>query len=672
MENNENKDRALTYSILAHIRNSGDLAKGPLDIFIPLIKRTLSFMNKKNIYSGKSIIEIKEYADKMYSLDFPIPVLKTILQQISSEINTPEKTYFTIYKDNAFSILEYSFQDFEDIIDKKQNKISEIENLFFKFRETSELIVNSNSSIFKFIEKNKFSLSKYLSASKELNNQDFTIEAKFVSFFRNIPSVYETIRDIYIGSILASYIEYKTTEVKIDTELLFDTNFIVGLLDLNTPESTHTCQTLLKIAKSQGFKTRLLKDTIEETKALLESKSRNFDLNFLQRKINPEDIYNACDRRKLKKTDLERIADNLETEISKFGISVLFDTSKLKNEAKVSEEFRLLKKYRNTELAALHDAIAIIYVKKQRGKQIFDFEKVNCWFVNNSIYKDSSITFKPNSTFQPEIINADDLLNILWLSNPQTKSSITENDLAEIGLTSSITLTLNSNLPKSKIIKDLDDNIHKYANEIIVDADIIRVATRITNKQLTDIENLNNLADKNKEEFVKRLEAEAAKQKKIEEKRAKTIERILEEYQNKSNEFKSYTLEIDKNSKEIEEHSNKIENISKSKDAKIIQLETKLKQIENEKILNKWQRGSLINLVIFTVIVGLIILSIYYIFDWDNEKVNLYFGNKLKDIWIKIFLWALSIICSAFFLVDIYNRYLNHSNIENFKKGKGI
>lgn len=34
-----NKERAITYSLLAHIRNTGSLAKGPIDIFIPLIKR---------------------------------------------------------------------------------------------------------------------------------------------------------------------------------------------------------------------------------------------------------------------------------------------------------------------------------------------------------------------------------------------------------------------------------------------------------------------------------------------------------------------------------------------------------------------------------------------------------------------------------------------------------
>src|SRR5680860_207848 len=61
-----NKEKAITYSLLTHIRNSGTLAKGPVDIFIPLIKRTLSKMNSRGIFKGKSLIEIKNTAKELY------------------------------------------------------------------------------------------------------------------------------------------------------------------------------------------------------------------------------------------------------------------------------------------------------------------------------------------------------------------------------------------------------------------------------------------------------------------------------------------------------------------------------------------------------------------------------------------------------------------------------
>ncbi|MBF2024124.1 hypothetical protein H0I72_06760, partial [Flavobacterium psychrophilum] len=546
-----NKERAITYSLLAHIRNTGTLAKGPIDIFIPLIKRVLSKMNSNGVFQGKSVTEIKNVADELYYIDFPIPVLKKILVEICKEVNTEEKTHFVLYKDGAFSINEFTFIEYEEIIENQTKDINELEDFFKQFCETSELNIENSDSIFKFIEKNKFNLSKYISNSQTKNGFDYTAEAQFVNFFKQIPPIYEKIKSIYLGSIIAGYIEYNSDEAEREIELLFDTNFIVGLIDLNTPESTHTCRTLLEIAKQQKFKIRILKDTIEETKNLLDTKAEFFDKSFLQKKVNPEDVYNACDRLNISKSDLERIADNLESTISKFGISILYQTEKLNKEAKFTEEYKLFERVRNSKKSALHDATAILYINKTRKIKIKEFDKVNAWFVNNSTSSDGENIFLKDG-FQPESIKADDLLNILWLSNPQINKKIEGNDLAEIGLTSIISLSLNNNLPKSKILRELDDNIHKYAKEEISDTDIIRVATRITNKQLRDIENLNELAETDKVEFVKRLEEEANKQKRLEELRIKKLEHIFKNISEKSDELEKTRKEFEEKAKEID------------------------------------------------------------------------------------------------------------------------
>src|SRR5690606_6124216 len=221
--------------------------------------------------------------------------------------------------------------------------------------------------------------------------------------------------------------------------------------------------------------------------------------------------------------------------------------------------------------SALHDAIAILYIKKKRTKNIKDFEKVNAWFVNNSASVEGDNIYLKNG-FQPETIKADDLLNILWLSNPQINNAIQGDDLAEIGLTSIISLTLNKDLPKSQILRELDDNIHKYAKEEISDTDIVRVATRITNKQLKDIEELNLLAEKDKELFVKRLENEEEKKKRNKESRIKKLEKVFKEialrtdelekskstYEEKSKVFDSVLSEKNANDKKVSELQQKL------------------------------------------------------------------------------------------------------------------
>lgn len=670
-----NKEKAITYSLLAHIRNTGTLAKGPIDIFIPLIKRVLSKMNSIGVFQGKSVIEIKNTAEELYCIDFPIPVIKKILNEICKEVNTDETTHFVLYNDGAFSINQYTFSDFEEIIQNQTKDINELEEIYKQFCETAELKNENSESIFKFIEKNKFNLSKYLSNSQLANGFDYTAEAQFVNFFKKIPPIYEKIKSIYLGSIIAGYIEYNSDEAEREIELLFDTNFLVGLLDLNTPESTHTCRTLLEMAKQQKFKIRILKDTIEETKNLLETKADFYDKSFLQKKVNPEDVYNACDRRRLSKSDLERIADNLEQSIGKFGISIIYQTDKLKNEAKFTEEYKNFEKVRTSKKSALHDATAILYINKTRKIKIKEFDKVNAWFVNNSTSSDGENIFLKNG-FQPESIKADDLLNILWLSNPQVNKQIEGNDLAEIGLTSIISLSLNNNLPKSKILRELDDNIHKYAKEEISDSDIIRVATRITNKQLQDIEALNELADKDKVEFVKRLEEEANKQKRIEETTIRKLEHLF-------NDISLKTEELEKTKKEFQDKSKGIDKIVKENDSstsKVSELEKALliEQNLNRELkrnewikteVSKWRRKTWVEFIVLLSIFICGIIYLLYLSNWSVSKAVEYF-SKLKSNFIISGIIALIVfILSSITIKTLMGKYRNHSNIKSFKDG---
>ncbi len=654
-----NKERAITYSLLAHIRNSGKLAKGPIDILIPLIKRALSKMNSSGIYEGKSLLEIKATTDELYKIDFPIPVLKKILEEICKEINTDTAIHFALYQDGAFSIKQYSFTDYEEVIQTQTNEVNELEELFKQFCKTSDLRINNSDSIFSFIEKNKFTLSKYISNAKQTNGEDYTLEAQFIEFFKRIPPIYERIKSIYLGSIISGYIEYTPDEVKREIVLLFDTNFLVGLIDLNTPESTHTCKTLVEITKNQGYKLRVLKDTIEETENLLQMKAKFFEQSFLQKKVNPEDVYNACDRRGLSKADLERIADNLESTIGEFGISLIYSTDKLKREAKFTNAYKAFEQVRNSKKSALHDAAALLYIHKHRKKRYREFDKVNAWFVNNSISVEGGSIVLIDG-YQPETIKADDLLNILWLSNPQINDSIDGDDLAEIGLTSTISLTLNKNLPKSQILRELDDNIHKYAKEEVSDADIIRVATRITNKQLKDIEELNALADKDKVEFVKRLEEEANKQKRLDETRNKNLERVFKDISIRTDELEKTNSEaiVTKLESELLKEKNKNRKINRDKWIK--------------KELTKWRRKSWREFCISILLFGLGIIYILYHSNWNITQSVEYFKNLNSDILVSSLISIVVFIFSGIILKTLIDKYRNHSNIRDYIKGLTI
>lgn len=672
-------NKVVTYSLLAHINNSGNLVTDLFDVFKPLVKRSITKMCNEGVTQGKSILEIKNRVDNQYKLDIPIPVLTIILRRISDEVEKEGIGKFNLYKDNSFSINDYVFVEFEEIIKEKENDIEKLEMLFADFCKINNVNIEDQVGIFEFIESNKTTIAKYLTFKGNRKKDDFTIEALFVDYFKNFKEIFDLIKNIYLGSIISSYIEYKTSPIKINIELLFDTNFLISLLDLKTPESTHTCNKLVEIAKSIGYKLNVLDITIAETRNLLEKRAIHFEGAFLAKKIDPEDIYNACDRKKLNKTDLQRIADNLEDELNKLEINITPHTEKYQNIAKNSDEYKKFKGIRNNDFAALHDATVLYYVKdKRNNKKIKDFDKVNCWFVNNSSSWQSSDSLISNgNSHQPETIRAEDFINILWLSNPNINKQVGESDLADIGITRMISCTLNETLPKSAIIRELDDNIKKYGAEVISDKDIIRVATRIANRNLKNLEELNKIADTSGEDFVKRLQKEADVEKEESEKRMRELQELIErlekkekqmdevrdDYKTKLNETKtlqSVVIEtVNKNNTELE--------VEKKKRLKA---ENDLIKIKRDKYfdeeLKSWRRKNWIEFFIsvITFICGLLWMS--FKSDWNMNTAKELFIELNKNLIFSALLWLSGLIFTAVTLTSLVSKYRNHSNIKAY------
>jgi len=647
------KGKAITYSLLAHIRNNASLIDGPLDIFVPLIKRAISKMNNDKIFSGENISEINEYLKKLYSIDFPIPVLRSILDVIVAEIRESNQGAFFLHDDNSFSIANYTFTEFDETVRKRNLEVEKLEELFQDFCGNSELKIEDSSSIFRFLEKNKLSLGKHLSNTEPTNGHDYTIEAQFINYFKDIPAVYELLKNLYLGSLLSEYIEYSPTDLNMSVELLLDTNFIISLIDLNTVESTRTCNTLIEIVKKQGYSLTILPETINEIKSLLQRKAENLNKTFMVKKIYAEDIYNACDRRSLTKIDLERIIDNIETIITDYGIIKVTNIDKIIEEALKSDDYQYYKEKRTSEISARHDAIALYYIKNKRGVgRVQSFSDVNCWFVNNAITRGYSRNSYQKS-YQPEIIKADDLLSILWLSNPQVSNLIPSDKIADIGLSSLVSLTFSESLPKTSIIKEFEDNIQKYGRDNITSQDIIRVATRIADKQLTNVEELNQLANENQEKFVQKLEEESQKQLEIETKRIESLAKIIEKFESelddienikKSEEEKSGTIDI------LKEENSKLRMEIEERDKN-----AKKKIIDNK--LNIWKRNSRL---IFLVIFGISIIGMSYII--------LYQPVLLEKKYMTFAVMPFFTLCIGYSLKLAYDRNLNHSNISNYKK----
>ena len=642
--------KVITYSLLAQIRNSGNFVNSSVEIFVPIVKYALyKLITQSGVYKGASITEISTWICQYFGLDFPPAVLEKILLKIGQEINTSEELKLQVYRDGSFWIKNYSFEEFNDIYETNRQQVELVQTMFKQFCDINDVKKDSYNTIFDFVNLNKLKISNYLAnRDYSVNGSKFSIEAQFVEYFRNIPGCYEVIRKIYLGSILSCYLsEYEPQDKMMsDVELLLDTNFIVSLLDLNTPESTTTCRQLLKIASSFGYSLRVLKETIKETTDLLLKKAEYFDKSFLPKLINPEDIYKACERRNLNRNDLERIADNLENIlVDEYSILQIPYTVKYQNLAKSSTEYAEFKKIRNTDFAALHDIMALYYVREKRGKKkIKHFEDVNCWFVNNAINHDNSdyVGYKLRG-YQPEIIRADELLCVLWFIKPDIGNGDLTDGVVDTNLNALISCTLNSSLPQASIIKELDDNIQKYKDASISDKDILRIATRITTHQLKNIEELNEIAESDSKQFVQKLKEEADKQKQEDDKRIARFEDVLKKLERLSSKPSDIEVEKRKRFKLINENRERDRNDYIKKQ------------------ISKWRLNTWYWVGGITVIL-LVCLACYLVLP-STEGIDCFLQKKSISL-IGAFILG---VFDLFVIKNLYDKYCNHSNINAFK-----
>lgn len=588
--------RAIAYSFLAHIRNSGTLVDGPLDVFIPIVKNAMTELYPNGQVSGASLLELTRDIEDRFGLNVPTTVLTIILKKIAKEVNELSgKEDMIIYEDGAFIIRKFAFEEYKEQIKRSREEVSKVIKLFKNFSKIYDPTSDPNEvDLLKFIEQNRADISYYLANESNEESVSNSVPAQFVDMFRKTPKVYDVLRNMYLGSMLTSYLSFQPQNVKMNVELLLDTNFIVSLLDLNTQESTAICRTCIETSRSLGYSLTVLKDTIDETQSLLSYKAQNLGQALIARSINKEDIFNACDRRSLSCTDLERISDNLEeTLVEEFGCHVIPYTDKIKNIARHSKEFTMFKDIRTSNKSALHDAMAVHYVKQKRGNRpIYEFEKVNCWFVNNSIshYEEKDIlTLRSFPKALPETIKVDSLLNIIWLSNPSNGAVST--DFIDMGIASMVSYALNSTLPKARIIKELDDNIQKYRNDFsITDKDVVNLSTRIVQRQITDIQAINDLASQKRgAEFAEKVKLEASKQEQIDKTRAIKLDSLMNAMGEEIQDLRQHKANL------VQKHSERMATLKEKEEAlhnKEVRLELRQKELKetSDQLQNYWGR----------------------------------------------------------------------------------
>ena len=595
-----------TYALLGYLKETSNSSASITELYIPLVKKALADYSAEHglsEYKGRSLSEIANKIKSIFEIEIPIPILSKIMSSIKNEIN--DDNVFALYNDGAFIIKSYIFNEINDTIEQEQDNIVALKNDF-------EAYCFDNKFAGNFEELKTFILSSqidlFTNAQSGFTDVKYYIP-KYINDRLSNKAIFRIMTNIYLGGIIVSYLEQNITKRVTDAELLLDTNFIISLIDLNTEDACQTCNQLFALCTQLGYRFTILNSTINQIKILLSNRINDFANKDFIGSIRVADIFNACIRRGLDKTSLERIKDNLSRTIQEKGIVVIQDAQihGIIEKAKRSSDYRELFEKRRNEESALNDTVAKLYVESKRGENPREFVDVKCWFLHNSYSTyDYSIGRKIHERY---LIGANELLVLLWLSSPAQGHQIKITDLARSGLTAYITKYRRAKNPSHEVLRNIKKRIDETTKlGLVSEKDTFNLCIRMAEGHLTHSEVVESII-------------------------APSI--TDEEFANK---LKEYTQEVEDMKvvqKQAADHEiSKLNEKIESKDHEIADLLKRIRDIEQDKYIDNEIR-KIKRDTFWTILLAIITIGLWL--------TNEFWHNVLPTIWSSLISFILFI-----------------------------
>lgn len=591
-----NKEKLLsTYALLGYLKETSPSKAAITELYIPIVKKAMSeYASEKGMteYKGRSLSEINLKIKTIFDIDIPLPILAKIMESIKNEIN--DENIFALYQDGAFIIKSYVFESIDEVIEQEKSNID-------RLQQDYKLYCSENGFKFDFDELKQFILTQqielFTDRRSDLLNVDYYVP-KYVSERLNNESIFKVMSNIYLGSIIASYLEHNITDKVTEAELLLDTNFFISLIDLNTEDAYHTCNQLFTLCQQLGYRFTMLNSTLNQIRVLLSNRITDFASRDFIGSVRCADVFNACIRKNLDKTKLERIKDNIQRLVEDRGIVIIQDAQIkwLIDKAKKSQDYKELLQRRKNADSALNDTVAKLYVENKRGQNVREFVDAKCWFLHNSFSPyDYSYGRKIHERY---LISANELLVLLWLSSPAQGQQIKISDVTRGGLASYITKYRRSKMPTRdtlKVIKKRVDDALSYG--LITEKDTFNLCIRMAEGHLTQEQVDESLIPDSvtNEQFA-----------------AKLKEYTSEVEDNKQRQKEDADAKINYLNKKIEERDTQIKDLNN----RLTELENsnyeKDKQEYVKQHLSNIKRDTIWNIVLVVIIIVLLCLNEFY------------------------------------------------------------
>ena len=588
-------DSLLTaYSFLAALsENESDIYR---TVYLPICKRAISLFAKDHT-SGKDE-DIKSVIEKEYGINVPSSIVRKLIKAVSKDLSKRQrnKFKFEVFEDGkTFTFQTIDFSEIEVIYEKEKRNANQLQNAFEKYVENGNDKSDNVPSFACFIDKHKQKLSSFFTGTtKKINddsiNESYMIHVEFLQYIEtNFHDLYKTAEQIFIGSIIASYLEADIDlEAKIEDGITYylDTQVILEALDLQNAEDTQPTLELLKLISDTGGKIRVLNTTINEISKIIENAIRNYNKEYPTTTINE-----ACIRIQKNKTWLINTNGKLEDYISS-TLKTNIDTISEKkiNEYSSMEDVNLLGNTRLKKKSAVHDVIAYLHVRERRNENVRLIQKAKYWFITaNKNLTNFNISRKANG-FINETIMPEELTSLLFLKNP--KKFYTK--VSQIGLNELIAQTLSEEYASKDLINDFDVVVKTQSNLSNEDYNILLSAIAV--QSTTQIQ---------------RLLEDVEKPEKFNENIHKLIERTRKE-KNKKNKIEK-EREKEKEDNTAKQNDLRQKNSDLSTQLNAISEELKQIRIEKEQEKDKQKRNTIIRKRNYWILISIIVLLVFVI-----------------------------------------------------------
>ena len=252
-----------TYSFLAALfENNADLYNR---VYVPIAQRALSLYAKTGKRAGFNT-DIQDVIRDKFGLEIPIQLVTELIQTTVSRLSRKQRDsfHFELFQSGqSFQFSDYSFEETEELYEQERRHANALQEGF-------EIYLNAQKeateccSFSDFIDQYKNRLSAFFKKQQRLSLEDadssYLPHIDYLYYIEaNNHELYKVAERIYIGAIIASYLESGVKlEAKYSEKIIyyFDTRLVLALLDLQTEIETAPIKELINLIYQSGGEVR--------------------------------------------------------------------------------------------------------------------------------------------------------------------------------------------------------------------------------------------------------------------------------------------------------------------------------------------------------------------------------------------------------------------------------